>query len=268
MLSEEKQILDNNTFLNRRKKEKIISKFEQSKSKFFILSIFLCLVIIGTIYFCSGKSNIYRITVEGNVYLKAEDIIELSALSTDNKFLLTIAGKVENSIKDNPLIDACKVELVDKNLVRINVKEKKIIGYAFEDDENVLILSDDSRFVLDKSTLYLIEKVPLIEGFLKEDIVLIAKELENVDYKMINEISEIHYYPLLKYQNHELIMRDGNYIFTSVYGLKILNKYYDIESSLASDDHKCYYFEDISGNAYTSACPWQSAKEDSKAEEN
>lgn len=262
MLKEEKQILDENEFLNIRKKEKIISKFEKSKTIFFILSIFLSLIIIGLIYFCSSKSNIFHITVEGNIYLKDEDIIELSGLSTNNKFLLVLPSKIEKRIKNNQLIDTCKVELKDKNLIKITIKEKKLIGYAYEDNQNVLIMADDTRLTLDKDNMYLIENVPLIEGFLKEGITLIIKQLEEVDYKMINEISEIHYYPLLKYQDHELIMRDGNYIFTSVYGLKIINKYYDIESTVSSAEHKCYYFEDISGNAYISACPWISTDEE------
>ena len=85
---------------------------------------------------------------------------------------------------------------------------------------------------------------------------------------MINEISEIHYYPNLKFQDHELIMRDGNYIFTSVYGINRINKYYDIIASHYVDKNSCYYIEDISGTAYTSACPWQSSDDNKKDDQS
>ena len=262
MLNEKQEILDNNSFLNERKKARILSRYEKSKVDYLILSVFLCLLIISCVYLLSSKSNIYRITVNGNVYLKDEDIIELSGLTKNNKYLFVIPNNVQSKIKKNNIITDCKVEKLDNNLIKINVIEKKMIGYAYEDNNNVLILDDDSRIVLDKSNLYLIEKVPLIEGFDKDKIILIEKNFEEVDYKMINEVSEMHYYPLLKYQDHELIMRDGNYIFTSVYGLKLLNKYYDMASSFDGQGNKCYYIEDISGNAYTSACPWEPKQEE------
>lgn len=257
MLNDKQNILDKNTFLNERKNAKIISKFERSKRLYLLLSVFICLVIISAIYFVSNKSNVKGIEVKGNIYLKTEDILKESGVTTSTKYLFTNTKNVENKLLSNPIIDTCEVKMMEDQTVLITVKEKKLIGYALEDDQNVLILADDSRVILTKANLYLIEKIPLIEGFSKDNIILIEKNLEDVDYKMINEISEIHYYPLLKFQDHEIIMRDGNYVFTSVYGLNRINMYYDIVSSYTDGTNKCYYIEDISGNAYTSACPWQ-----------
>ena len=265
MLEEKKKILNENEFLNERKNAKIISKFYKAKRLYLLLSVFLCLVLIGIVYFLTDYSNIFRISVDGNVYLKDEDIIELSGLSTSSKYLLTRKKSVENKIKNNNFIEDCDVELIDDRVVKITVKEKKAIGYTLENGENVLVLADDSRLNLNKDNIYLIEKVPLLEGFSKDQIILIGKNFVDVDYKMINEISEIHYYPSLKFQDHELIMRDGNYIFTSVYGINRINRYYDIVSSYSSKDNNCYYIEDISGNAYISACPWQSQDDNKEA---
>ena len=235
-----------------------------------ILSVFLCLILIALTYFLSSISNIYRITVDGNNYLDDEDIIELSKLSTRNKYLLTIPATIEKRIKENPLIETCSVSLLDNSHVRINVTEKKIIGYVYNGQTSDLLLANDERIPLEKENMYLINKVPLIEGFTNEELIMLEKNFADCDYQIINEISEIHKYPDLKYQDVELVMRDGNYIFTSAYGLNILNRYYDIESSYARDRHSCYYFEDISGNAYVSACPWEKAednKEDSEQEQ-
>lgn len=268
MLDEKKKILENNDFLNERKNAKILSKYDKAKRRNLILSVLIGLIIIGTLYLVLDVSNIKGISIDGNIYLKSEDIINLSGITTENKYIFTSPSKVEENVKTNPLIDTCNVEKLDNQTIQITVCEKKPIGYTFEENENVLILSDDSRLKLTKANLYLIEKVPLIEGFNKDKLILIEKNLVDVDYKMINEISEMHYFPALKFQDHEIIMRDGNYIFTSVYGLNLLNRYYDVVSSYDSSGFKCYYIEDISGNAYTSACPWQPVEEEEKKDED
>ena len=265
MLDKNNQTVDVDTFISKRKQDKIDSQNMKSKIKRVLLIVFLCTIVGLVIYFASDVSNIKKIEVEGNIYLKDEDIIKLSEIDTNSKFLLTFENNVINKIKKHELIESINVEKLDDNKIKIMVVEKKIIGYTFEDNNNVLILDDNSRLLLDKSNLYLIEKVPLIYGFSKEDIVLIIKELIDVDYKMINEISEMHYYPDLKYQSVQLIMRDGNYIFTSAYGLDLLNKYYDIDSSVDTQRNNCYYFEDISGNAFMSACPWEKVEEQEEA---
>lgn len=261
MLEEKKTFLNKNVLLNIWKNQRTKAENEKTKRLFLLLGVLLSLSLIAAIYFLSDISSIYRITVYGNYYLSAEDIIKQSQLTTSDKYLLSFPYLIEKRLKENQLIDECEVKLLNDRIVSINVKEKKIIGYAYEDNENVLILADDGRIILDKDSVYLINKVPLIEGFLKDDIVLIEKNLADCDSRIINEISEIHNYPLLKYQNVELIMRDGNYIFTSVYGLNILNRYYDIASSYVSEEKLCYYFEDISKRAFTKACPWQESKE-------
>lgn len=266
MLEEKKQILDKNKFLNDRKNAKILSKYDKAKRRNLVLSVFICLIIIGALYLTFDISNIKGINVEGNIYLKTEDILKISGLSKNDKYIFTNPDKVEENIKTNLLIDSCDVIKCDDQTIKIIVKEKKAIGYAFEENENVLILSDDARLSLTKDNLYLIEKVPMIEGFNKDKLILIEKNLQDVDYKMLNEISEIHYYPELKFQDHKIIMRDGNNIFTSVYGLNLLNKYYDMISSYDSKGYKCYYIEDISGNAYTSACPWEVVEEEEKVD--
>ena len=269
MLEEKKTLLDHNSFLSQRRKRKMLSISEKRKQHALILSVFLCLILIALTYFLSSISNIYRITVDGNNYLDDEDIIELSKLSTRNKYLLTIPSTIEKRIKENPLIEDCSVSLLDNSHVSINVTEKKIIGYVYNGQTSDLLLANDERIPLEKENMYLINKVPLIEGFTNEELIMLEKNFTDCDYQIINEISEIHKYPDLKYQDVELVMRDGNYIFTSAYGLNILNRYYDIESSYARDRHSCYYFEDISGNAYVSACPWEKVednKEDSEQE--
>ena len=261
MLDEKQKLLKKNILFNLRKNKKKATAYEKAKTLWCTVAVFLSLTVIAAVYFLSDVSNIYHVSVEGNYYLSREDILKQSGLDDHSKYLFTIPFIVEKRIKENNIIEDCKVSLMDNRLVRIEVKEKKIVGYALENGLYVLVMSDGERSGLNNDNLYLISKIPLIEGFDEEELRQIEKKLGECDREIINQISEIHKFPQLKYQNLELVMVDGNFIFTSVYGLNILEKYYDIESSYVSDRKQCYYFEDISGNAYTSACPWEEVEE-------
>lgn len=261
MLDDKENLLEKNRLFNIRKYKKASSAYEKAKNLYFALSILLSLILIVLIYFLSSASDIYRITVEGNVYLKDEDIIQASGLDTEDKFFLTFPSAIRKRIEKDPLIAKADVSLMRGRLVRINVEEKKIVAYAPENGLNVLILADGSRVGISKQNMYLIAKAPIVEGFDEQELELLIKELDHCERKIIEQISEIHYFPQLKYQYVELVMADGDFVFTSPYGLEILNHYFDIKSSYISSGNQCYYFEDISGNAYTSACPWEPVEE-------
>lgn len=261
MLNDKQKILNNNDFLNDRKNAKVVSSYNRAKRKNLIISVLLCLIIIGTFYLISDVSNIKGIEVKGNIYLNEEDIVSLSGLNSNSKYVFVNTQNVKDLINNETLIDACEVIKNEDKTITITVKEKKAIGYSFEDQKNVIILDDDSRIIVTKEKLYLINKLPLIEGFNKEQLILIEKNLKDIDYKIINEISEIHYYPNLKFQDHEIIMSDGNYIFTSVYGIDLISKYHNMASVYDDDKNRCFYIEDISKGAYTSACPWEPKEE-------
>ncbi|MCR4855507.1 MAG: FtsQ-type POTRA domain-containing protein [Erysipelotrichaceae bacterium] len=261
MLDDKENLLEKNRLFNIRKYKKASSAYEKAKNFYFALSILLSLILIALIYLLSSASDIYRITVEGNVYLKDEDIIQASGLDTEDKFFLTFPSVIRKRIEKEPLIAKADVSLMRGRLVRISVEEKKIVAYAPENGLNVLILADGSRVGISKQNMYLISKAPIVEGFDEQELELLIKELDHCERKIIEQISEIHYYPQLKYQYVELVMADGDYVFTSPYGLGILNHYFDIKSSYISSGNQCYYFEDISGNAYTSACPWEPVQE-------
>ena len=261
MLEDNQVLNQNNPLMDIMKNKKAQTRFDKNKKIILILSAFFSLIIIGVIYFSLDVSKIKQININGNYYLSDNKILEISELSKDDRFLLTMPWSIKRKIEQNVLIQETKVDMLDGLIVDINVKEKAPIGYAYENGSNVLILDNDERITIDNENISLITKVPLLEGFSGEELVLIEQNIKECDKDIINEISEIHKYPNLKYQYVEIIMRDGNYIFTSPYGLKMLNKYYDIESSYIKDKYVCYYFEDISGNAYTSACPWEPVEE-------
>ncbi len=253
---EKEEILKKNVLLDLRKKRKQQSRFDRAKNRSFFFSMILGFAVIVLFYFLSSSSDIYRIVVNGNRYLKDDDIIAMSGLTVKDKFLLVLPKVYEKKISADPLIESVKVMKKDGRLVDIEVKEKKMLAYLQDSQGYVVLLEDNERLNIEAYP-YVIDHVPYLDGFDGDEVELIVKNLRDCDQGTINEISEMHPYPELKFQNVQLVMRDGNYIFTSVYGLPILNHYHDIKSSYVKDTQICYYFEDISGNAYSSACPWE-----------
>lgn len=258
MLKDNRQdVLANNYFLNKVKDGRKKIKFDKDGTIVFIFAFIVALIVIAGLYIISPYSKTYKVTVTGNVYLKEEEIIEKANLS--KYFLFTSPTRKANDLCKDPLIEDVTISMLEGNIVSINVKETKEIGYIYEDGESKLLLINDERVSLNKDNMYLIGKVPLIEGYTKEEIKKIEKGFENVDYKVINEISEIHKYPI-SYDNEqmEVIMRDGNYCFMSSGGLHLLDSYYSISSAVdSSKGYVCVYFDDLTNSAYTSACPWQ-----------
>ena len=101
---DDKELLNKNTLFNVRKNRKEKTAYEKAKNFYFVLSIILSLFIIGLTYFISDVSDIYRITVDGNEYLKDEEIISLSGLSEHSKYILINPKKAERAIRENELI--------------------------------------------------------------------------------------------------------------------------------------------------------------------
>lgn len=263
MLNDErKDILANNYFLNKVKDGRKRIKFDRDGMTVFVFSFVVSLIIIAFLYALSPYSKTHEIIVTGNHYLKDEDVIAKASLS--KYFLLTNPTVKENELEEDLLIETASIEMLNDNVVKIEVNEVKQIGYIYEDNESKLLLINDDRVSLTKENMYLISKVPLITGYNKEELAKIEKGFENVDYKVINEISEIHKYPV-SYDDvqMEVIMRDGNYCFMSATGLHLLESYYSIASAIdSSKGYACAYFDDLTYSAYISACPWQQIEQE------
>ena len=257
MLNDNKELFDNNYYLNERENKKKKTKFAEDSIVIYFLAAFFSLVIIIVIYFISPYSRTFKVAVSGNIYINSEDIIKEAEVN--DFFLFVSSNATKKRLEDNPLIKEAKVNKLNGNIVSIEVEEEKQIGYIYEDNESKLLLINGERVVINKNNMYLIDKVPLIVGYSKEELDEIKKGFVDVSYKTINEISEIHKYPI-SYDNvqMEVIMRDGNYCFLSSAAIKLLENYYLITSAIdSSKGNVCAYFDEITNAAYTSTCPWQ-----------
>ncbi len=261
-----KELLDDNYLLNKRENSRQKTRFIRQKHRLFILGVFLGLLIFIALYLSLDISNIYDIKVNGNTYLSAEYYQKLSGLDTDDKYLLTISPLIESRIKKDPLIESVKVRLDDDMIITIEIQEKEVIGYIYE-DLPYLILSDASKVSLKEDYMDVILKVPFIEGYSDEELKLIAKGFKDMDPILINEISEIHKYPF-SYDDMmmEVVMRDGNYVYMSYYAMHLLDSYYAFASKIDSQKPVCIFIDDLSSSAYTSECPYKNQGKTSQDE--
>lgn len=258
MLEEKKEnILEDNYYLKKRKKARLKTRFLATKNRLFILAIVFGILITAVLYLMLPSSEVFKVVVKGNEYLKDDYYINLSKIKDGDKFLLVNLNKVKNQISSSSIVDSVTVKRNNYNLIEINVKEKEIIGYTYEVEPKIL-LSDGSTINLENDYLNVIASVPLIEGYDEEGLKLIAIGFKKLDQKMIGEISEIHRYPFSYDENMlEVIMRDGNYLYLSYYSLSMLNEYYTIASGITvTEDKACIFLDEMTNSGYTSECPY------------
>ena len=256
----EKEILDDNYYLNKKNDERNKKINTKRKKRIYRLGILVGFILIACLFFFDSSNNIFKINVLNNKYLTSEEVIEASGLSKNDKYPLTLNIIISKRLKSNPLIEDAYIEKVDGNIVNIYVTEKKIVGYYNSEDKAYLVCDDDTRVELNADNMHLINNVPLIEGYEDEELSSIVKEFEDVDRKTISEISEIHK-SAVSYDDLrlEVVMDDGNFIYVGRYGVKMLNNYASIESALGLEDDKnyCMFFDETSNSGYTSKCPWE-----------
>lgn len=254
-----KKIVDENYLLRKRKDAHDSSIFKGLKNRYFLFGIFFGLIILLTLFFISDYSNVYHISVEGNIYLSDKDIIKLANISENSKYLLVSTSLKENNIEKSPFIKSAKVEKLDDRIIKITVEENKQVGYITEENLNKILLEDGTRVLITQDNIYMTTKIPYIEGYSNEQLETILRGFKAIDADTINEISEIHRYSFSYDENMmEVIMRDGNFCFVSWTGLEMLDKYYSIVSGIdKSLGNVCIYLDELTNSGYVSVCPWQ-----------
>ncbi len=258
--SEQAQEVDN-YLINKRSNARKIKRFTTQKHRTFLLAVFLGMIFITSLYFVSPVSNVYKVTVSGNHYFDDQFYRDLSGITDDSKYLLTISFLAENKLESDPLVEEATVIHEDHSLISIVIKEKEVVAYTY-DSEPYLILKDGEKVAFEERYLEILSYIPFLEGYSDDDIKIITKGFEKLDQDMINEISEIHRYPF-SYDDKmmEVIMRDGNYVYLSYYALPLLNNYHAIVSELKEPNKtNCIFVDEMSSSAYTSDCPFWTAE--------
>ena len=266
MLKKDNNNINNLSIKDQSKLKKL--KFKKNKNIIFIISIILSLLLIVIIYFYNDDNKIRYINIKGNIYLSEKYILDIIEISLEDKYLFILPPIVETRLNNSSFIKDSKVSLDKYNTITIEIIEKKMVAYIFND--NLEVLTEDGEIIIiPQGEERIISYIPLIFGdYLKENLILIGQSLATLNNYIIQNIAEIHPYSTTYDSNMlRIIMRDGRSVFSSYQALSPINHYFDVASKLNSDDKCLYTVEDIN-SMYSSLCPWEIIEEEEDKKED
>lgn len=239
-------------------------EYRNAQPKLIRAAVLFCIACIITAYFLLPGNRVYALSISGNRYLNKKYIEELSGIGNDTYFYGAVPLIIEKKLKEEPMIESCRVRLQKGNVVRIEITEKKVVGYRYYDDA-YLLYADGSESRLKSAYLNVIAEVPLIVGFDEaEQTRLLAKAFSQVDTDMIHEIAEITQYSL-PYDSEimKILMRNGGYFIANYYNVNVINHYNALYDKLIHRDWCIFAVDpDQYADAYSHICPWDDTSEE------
>ncbi len=250
-------------------------RFLSNKMKVFVLAVITGFALIAAGFLLSSASKVRGIQVEGNYFLSEQQVLELSGITENSRYLFVFDSVAQDRLIASPLIESADVTVRKDGSVLIEVNEKVVLGYRYKKYPE-LVFADGTLLELSNEYSSLYAQVPLIVGF-NDEMDDFAEAFKNIPQKRIASISEIHRYEYTYDPNGlEFVMKDGNRFFASFYSCDVLNQYNGVASAL-SEKNVCLYADENSGNVYKSLCPEEAealaalktedAESDEKAEE-
>ena len=219
-------------------KKRVRRKFNLGKFILFILIIFI--IYFGMKYLFSIK--IKNIIIVNNNYYSDEEIIETAGIEDYPKFITLSRKKIKNKLSSLDLIEDVEIKKEFGFVLRITIKEKKILYYIRSNNEYKV--SDNKNYSLDN-----VNGVPTLINYVPEEVEKkFVTKLKEIDLNIINMISEIEYNKT-SYDSERflLYMNDGNEVYITVSRTNLLNKYVEIVTKL--DNKKGILYLD-SGNYF------------------
>ncbi len=248
--------------LHDRQRRKDAVSFKHHQAHIVNLAMLAGAVCIVLIYFLLPISRIASIRIEGTKHLNDAYIRQLSGITTDDRYYLTIPILVKNRIEEDPLIASVDVKMKNDRTVMITIEEKKIIGYRYIDHPEV-VLGDGTVADLKSEYLDLIADVPLITGFTDDgEVKKLASALAKVKPEVIEDMAEIDKYALSYDPNAiKVLMRSGGYFISSTYSIANINSYNDVYAVMA-DKSNCLFSLDDAAKVASQVCPWNEEAEE------
>ena len=210
----------------------------------FIAVIFLLLIAFLLCAYVF-KLNTRQVIVHDNNIISNEKIIELSKLEDNNNFLLVKRNTIKKNIKTDGIIKNVKIK---KNIffeVHLYIEEYKPLFY--NDDNKKLVL--DNKDEIDMKDYYDIN-VPTLVNYVPDKVYdKLIKKINESNYKVIEKISDIKYYPN-NYDEERFIlyMIDSNIVYINLPKFKSINDYDKMVEKFEGKTGKLYldggnYFE-------------------------
>jgi len=234
----------------------------KSQPALFKAAVLCGIILLSAVYFIMPNSRVSSVSVSGSSVLSAEYIKDLADVDSHSLYFLSFPFLVERRIEKDPLIENAEVSLEKDNTLKIEVTEKKILGYRY-DEEPVILLTDGTSVPLKSEYLDLISKVPFVIGFLSENqTAKLCRCFKDVDEAIIRDISEISQYSLsYDAEAIRVLMRSGGYFMGNYYNIEVLNRYWDIYNH-QKDKSQCIFADDSKTSAFSKVCPWNEEQVD------
>ncbi len=222
------------------------NKKKNRKKRNLVIKIvsFICIICWIAAYFGSDLSKVKSVQVVGNNYYFDKDVMDLAGIDYDTPYILTgIPFLYEKKLSENQMIEDCDISFGLDGIVKIEVKEKRVIGYYLNEKKAdlYLLLSDGSSLKVEEEHEKSIVKYPLLSGFNDKQLKDIAKAFINkkdaVREDIIDLISEIapHQESYDK-DMLKIVMIDGNTFYTSYQTVPQINAYKGILKELKKEN--------------------------------
>ena len=226
------------------KSKKKKKKFNLKGLLLIILAIYLLLMAFYYVF----NFHISTIVIHGNDTISDNEIIKVGKLDKAS-LLKTSSALTEKRIKKIDFVKDVDVKKTITGKIIVDIEEAKVLFYNSSDDKYVL--SNTKEIKNDKKYL----GVATLNNYVPSDIYKsFIKELANVDYSVINMISEIEYSPdisedvVIDDARFLLKMNDGNSVYVNVVNMDKLNKYQEAIVSVYEEGLGILYLDSNSSN--------------------
>ena len=221
---------------------KVIKKKKLRLLPFLIFIIVIAIIVFVFLFVLDTK--VKNIIITGNNVLSDDELIELAVLTDYPSFYKTLNSKIENGIKENPLIKDVDINRRFYHIIEIKVDEYEIL-YKREDNGKY-VLENKEEITLDSETPYTIPR--LINEIKDNKLNSFIKYYKRIDLNIREKISEIKYEPNDYDEDRFLLyMDDGNSVYVTITKFERLNYYNDVLPQL--DGRKGILYLD-SGNHF------------------
>ena len=166
---------------------KVIKKKKLRLLPFLIFIIVIAIIVFVFLFVLDTK--VKNIIITGNNVLSDDELIELAGLTDYPSFYKTLNSKIENGIKENPLIKDVDINRRFYHIIEIKVDEYEIL-YKREDNGKY-VLENKEEITLDSETPYTIPR--LINEIKDNKLNSFIKYYKRIDLNIREKISEIKY---------------------------------------------------------------------------
>lgn len=224
-------------------------KKQRAKKRWINLIIIMLIVVV---YIISPLSNVKEVIVSDTKYIGKEEIIKLSKITKDSKFIF-----VNNFLKpklNHSFIKDYTIENQYNGMIKLNVVEKRGMGYLIMENSIDLLLEDGTLVKLDEMKDFIIS-LPKINSDETAFLEMLATSLKGLDSNLISRISEIEKHKTSYEENTVILkMEDGNKVYGSMKDLHLMQNYNNILESI-NEKNQCIQLDEATNSAFKFKCP-------------